>query len=320
MNLKGFYDLLVSMHPSIEVLSRKLYWNNDYLIKRYNEKKNRVKEPSLKVGLSTIVSAISSLGIREGDILIVHSSYESFQKGCTDIVEPYKLIETLAGLIGDTGTLAFPTHPLYSKDKVSKQTIKYNDDIDEILTYNVRKTFAWTGFLPNLFLRMPGVVRSKHPINTLAASGPLASEMMRENIEGDCPLPCGTNSSWKFCADRRAKILGLGVDLVHSLTMVHVAEDCNPDWPIKEWYRKRTFKIIDGIDQQLLTVGERKPKWTINLAERCFRKDLIKEGILKIASVGELQIEYINDSKELIDYLNSKNANGYPYYFGRKLS
>ncbi len=320
MKLKGFYDLLVSMHPSIEVLSRKLYWNNDYLIKRYNEKKNRVVEPSVKVGLSTIVSALSSLGIREGDILIVHSSYESFQKSCADIIEPNKLIGILAELIGDKGTLAFPTHPSYSREKISKDTIRSNDDVKEVLTYDVRKTLAWTGFLPNVFLRMPGVIRSKHPINTLAALGPLASEMMRKNIEGELPLACGPNSSWKFCADRKAKILGLGVDLVHSLTMMHVAEDSNPNWPIREWYRKRTFKIIDGIDEQVLTVAERKPKWTINLAERCFRKDLIKEGILRIASVGELQIEYINDSKELTDYLNSKNSNGYPYYFGRKVS
>ncbi len=320
MAFRNIYDSLSTMHPSIEVLTRRLYWNNDYLIKRYNEKKNRIKEPSLKVGLSTIVSAISSLGIEEGSILIVHSSYESIQRNCADIVKPKKLIEMLVRLIGNTGTLSFPTHPSYSREKISKLTIRSNDDIKEVLTYDVRKTLAWTGFLPNVFLRMPGVVRSRHPINTLAALGPLATEMMQKNIEGDCPLPCGTNSSWKFCADRRAKILGLGVDLVHSLTMMHVAEDSNPNWPIKEWYRKRTFKIIDGIEEQLLTVSERKPKWTINLAERCFRKELKKEGILKIASIGELQIEYINDSKELIDYLNSKNANGYPYYFGRKLS
>ena len=320
MAIRNIYDSLCGMHPSVEVLSRKLYWNNNYLIRKYNEKKNEIKEPSLKFPLLEIINTIYSLGIGEGCILLIHSSYENIQRNCSDLIKPKELIEMLAGLIGNAGTLAFPTHPSYSREKISKDTIRSNDDVKEVLTYDVRKTLAWTGFLPNVFLRMPGVIRSKHPINTLAALGPLASEMMRKNIEGELPLACGPNSSWKFCADRKAKILGLGVDLVHSLTMMHVAEDSNPNWPIREWYRKRTFKIIDGIDEQVLTVAERKPKWTINLAERCFRKDLIKEGILRIASVGELQIEYINDSKELIDYLNSKNSNGYPYYFGRKVS
>ena len=59
----------------------------------------------------------------------------------------------------------------------------------------------------------------------MAALGPLAEQIIKNNLDGYEPLPCGVNSSWKFCADNNAKILALGVDMAHSLTMIHVAEE-----------------------------------------------------------------------------------------------
>ena len=154
MAIRNIYDSLCGMHPSVEVLSRKLYWNNNYLIRKYNEKKNEIKEPSLKFPLLEIINTIYSLGIGEGCILLIHSSYENIQRNCSDLIKPKELIEMLAGLIGNAGTLAFPTHPSYSREKISKDTIRSNDDVKEVLTYDVRKTLAWTGFLPNVFLRI----------------------------------------------------------------------------------------------------------------------------------------------------------------------
>lgn len=318
MGLRGLYGSIVSVHPLVETITRKIYWNSDFLIKKKREKKREVLSGN-KYPFSEIMKRIGEFGITKNDLLIVHSGYGQIYKNCSDQITPQIIIDSLINMIGPFGTIAFPTHPAYPQKKISKLTMRDNDDKEEPVEYNVITTKAWTGLLPNYFLKYPNVVRSRHPINTMAALGPLAIPMMEKNIDSEKPLACGHNSSWRFCAEKRAKLLGFGVDLVHSLTMIHVAEDSNPNWPIDGWYRDRVFTIIDGDFQKTLKVRERKPKWAIYYAERCFRRDLIRDNVLRVISLGDLTLEYIDDSGKLIEYLNSKNRKGYPYYIRKWL-
>ena len=257
--------------------------------------------------------------ISSGDLIIVHSGYSEIKNNCSDLKDPKEIIDGLLEIIGETGTIALPTHPEYVQIKVSKNTV-LEETSNEILQFDPIKTKAWTGVLPNVFLGYDGVIRSKHPINTMAAKGPLAETMMKDNIQGDRPLPCGKTSSWMFCKENNAKIIGLGVDLVHSLTMIHVAEDAyHEEWPINDWYRDRDFLIVDGNDKLPIKVRERKTKWgTLFFAERNLRKDLIKDGILQVSNIGGIRFEYIHDSNALIEFLRSRNNGGYPYYISRK--
>jgi aminoglycoside 3-N-acetyltransferase len=303
---------IFSIFPTTEVLARKVYWSSDFFINKKNKKKKSIKINNQKGSLTDLENSFRGIGIKKGSLVILHSGFGEIKNNISLPNGPLDVINCILNIIGEEGTLAIPTHPLYPV-KIDRNYVKDILD-DNILTFDVKKTKAWTGAIANSFLSLPGVIRSHHPINTLAAIGPLSEIMMKDNISGDQPLPCGLNSSWKYCADHDAFIVGLGVDLVHSLTMIHVAEDMNPvNFPQNEWYTSKGFKVISDGKEINLKVRERKHKYAINYAERSFKRDLMKNKILTQTDINGLLLEYIESSVNLIQYLNSRNHTHYPY-------
>jgi aminoglycoside 3-N-acetyltransferase len=309
---------ILEISPWFEVIIKTLYWRfnwiNALLVKRAraaNKSNTKTQAKPKTYSFELITEKLRSLGIKEGDIMIVHSSIVPLKAtGLTASNMCVKFIEFL----GKTGTLAMPAIPLYRDEPTGPERLK--DSIcAKKLTYDVQRTPPWTGALPKALMGLKGAIRSRHPLNSMVAVGPMAASMMASNLEGERPLPCGLGSSWKFCADHDAKIVCLGVDSAHSLTMIHVAEDCwSSQWPIPNWYRDRLFHVKDGDFETDITVRERRPHWAINYAERTLQKDLIKHDILKIAFVDELRIE-VCSSASLINFLNKKKSQGYPYFF-----
>ena len=312
--IDSIYNKIISISPYFEVILRKIYWQSSLLIKYkkklQNEKRKKSKSKN-KVSFSEIINKMEEKGITKGDLIIVHSSMIGL-KPCG--VKPEEVINSLLDLIGSEGTLAMPTHPYFKENLTGKEYI--NKDLSNlVLNYYPDETFAWTGIIPNILLTYPKVIRSRHPINTLAALGPLSEKMMQNNISGYKPLPNGENSSWKFCADHNAKIIGLGIDLTHSLTMVHTAEDTEPEkWNRYDWYRERKFRIIDNGKSTRIVVRERRHSAAVNFAERKLARDLLNEGVLTKDNIGGVRLEIILESKKLIEFLKSKNKNGYPYF------
>src|SRR5437867_1997900 len=80
---------------------------------------------------------------------------------------------------------------------------------------------TWTGVLPTDLMKVPGAKRSLHPLNSVVAHGPHAEDMLRDNLTGERPFACGPGSSWDYCRQHAAKVVALGVDMAHSLTMIH---------------------------------------------------------------------------------------------------
>lgn len=302
---------ILAISPYFEVIARHLYWNFSFLT-LYKDKilKKKKKPVAVIASFPSIIEKLREWGVGEGDLLVIHSSLSALRPtGMGKIA----IIESLIELVGKSGTIAMPAFPRFKNELKGRDRLT-KDISDMVFEYNLIKTPAWTGALPNSLLKFPDAIRSKHPLNSMVAVGPLAKPMMKNNLAGDKPLPCGENSSWKFCADNHAKILGLGIDLTHSLTLIHVAEDVNVDsWPVKNWYRDRLCIVIDGNEQQEIVVRERHPKWALHFAERTLRKDLLKEKILIRDYVDGILLEML-DGYELIKYLNSRNETGYPYY------
>jgi len=316
--IDSIYDKIITISPYFEVILRKMYWNSSLLIKykkKFQYKKRKKLQFKNKTLFSCITNKMKERGITKGDLIIVHSSMIGL-RSCG--VKPKEVINSLLDLIGNKGTLAMPTIPYFRENPTGKDYMT-KDLSNLVLEYYLDKTFALTGTIPNVFLTYPNVIRSKHPLNTLAATGSLAEKMMKNNISGYKPLPNGENSSWKFCVDYKAKIIGLGVDLTNSLTMIHTAEDTEPKkWDKYDWYRDRRFRIIDNDKSIELIVRERKPEKAIHFAQRTLTKDLLNEGILTKDNIGGVKLEMILESEKLIEFLKSKNENGYPYFMLKK--
>lgn len=307
---------ILGISPIIEVLFRVAYWKNIKLylyIKKLVSKKIGGKpiKNRQRISWNLIKNELIKLGVKEGDTLVIHSSFQPLK---STGLSPSEIVDDLLSIVGNDGTLAMPAMPLFRNDVPME---KYLDvDISEkIYVYKRHKTPIKTGALPMALAKKKGAIRSPHPINTMVAVGRLAYSLMEGNIEGVSPLPCGVNSSWKKCVDYNAWVIGLGVDLAHSLTMIHVAEDVKDDkWPIKNWYRNKHFKIIDNGFTLEKTLRERQPLWgALHFAERTLCKDLLASGLMSSHCIEGVIIEAVR-SQDLLNLLNSKNVNGYPYF------
>jgi aminoglycoside 3-N-acetyltransferase len=306
---------LFEYSPLFEILVKNLYWRvglvHNYLekIKNKNRKKRTSAATEKSIDFDKIEEALIRNGVSKGDILIVHSSMSSLK--ATGLTEK-EIIIRLKALVGESGTIAMPSIPII-KNEPSGLDMLDETKYAAIFEYNVQKSPPWTGSLPKALAKFDGAVRSRHPLNTMTAYGLHAEDMMRRNLEGYLPTPHGLGSSWDYCYKNGAKIIMLGVDLAHSITMIHLAEDLfESSWPIKNWNRTRSFKIIDGTYTAEVKVRQRRHTWSVFYAERSFSRDLYKNGIAKHECIDGLDISYC-ESDKLISYLNSRKSEAYPY-------
>ncbi|RZK43796.1 MAG: AAC(3) family N-acetyltransferase [Pedobacter sp.] len=304
----GFKNFLLSLSPYIEIAVRKLYWKN--IKKTKGLKKQKAAKPVALTDFTKIEGQLKAWGVKPGSLLIAHASYEALANtGKT----PRKIIDALLELLGEEGTLAMNAARKFPEEEGAENYLTANYEDVEVV-YDVHKSRVWTGVLPHFMLRHSKAQISRFPLNPMVAIGKHAEEMMANNLS-EMATACGENSSWNYCVNHDALIVGIGTDLTHSLTAIHVAEDAyEQSWPIKDWYRVRKFKVKDKDQEIEVKVRERRPIWgTLHFAERTLCKDLLANGILKTTVIDGVLIELLN-AKELINFLRTKNKSGYPYY------
>jgi len=306
---------IFSISPHVEMISRWLYWKNIKWLSKKAKSKKHMEVSSRPVDFSKIENFLSSNGVGEGALIVVHSAYGPFKgRGKT----PNQILDGLLELVGDTGTVAMPAMAKF-KNAVSIEGYLDEASSNIIYDYNVTKSPIKTGVLSLMLHKRDKSIRSRHPINSMVAMGPLAKSIMQGNLKGSSPLACGKGSSWENCVNNGAVIIGLGTDLTHSLTMIHVAEDVlDEKWPVEDWYVNKTFFIKDGDYEEKRILRERAPHWgALHFGERTLCKDLINAGILKTTTIDGITVEVIN-SKDLIEFLMQKNSSGYPYFWLKK--
>ena len=312
------YKSIALLSPRIEVKLRQLYWKNHGRLSKYNpnahKPSNSEETDSNKlVDFNLILDQLKYWGVKEGTLLVVHSSYDNLK--CTGL-SPIEIIKKLRELIGENGTLAMPVIRSYKEEPSPNERIKDSYRPPKCV-YNKCRTPVCSGLLPTFLMRTPGAYVSMHPLNPMCAVGPLAEDMMRGNIDGKSPSPHGSSSAWKFCLDHDAIVISLGTDLRHHNTMTHVAEEAFGDWywSDEEWFNLRDFIIESKGNESIeLTVSERKPLWgMLHQAEMNRYQDFLKNGIIQTQKFGNVLVEF-EYSQKLISYLRSKNKKGYPYF------
>lgn len=264
---------LFSYFPVLEVVTRKIYKNSSdnstlkrLAFKLYRTEKKEMIDP---VPLSQLINDLLQLGIQQGDIVIVHSSL----KGMESIsATPRQIIEALIELLGPDGTLVMPAFPYYKQEKEGEAVLKYNP----------KKTLAWTGILPNVFLTVDGTVRSRYPNNSLAANGKYARDMFENEMKDN--RSHGEHSAWNFCAEHHAKVVFLGVKPDHALSEIHLGEDILKDnWPINNWCYIQRYLIKENDTWLEKSCEVRRGFWSQYLTEEYCIRRLRKAGILKIS-------------------------------------
>ena len=153
---------------------------------------------------------LQQLGIRNGDVLLVHSSmsgFEGFDGKVTDI------ISVLQKSVGTEGTLLMPTIPFMGTAIEYMQAGKI---------FDVRRTPSRMGMISEFFRRMPEVKRSVHPTHSVAAWGARVNDILLDHDK--CETPCGRQSPYGKLLDFNGKILLLGTG-IRALTFYHTLEE-----------------------------------------------------------------------------------------------
>jgi aminoglycoside 3-N-acetyltransferase len=165
----------------------------------------------------TLAHDLRRLGVEEGDILFVHSSFKSL--GPVD-GGAAAVIGALEDAIGADGLLLMPSFNLVENDKRAE-------------TWDIKTTPSTVGWLTEFFRRMPGTVRSDHYSHSVAARGKGAADFVKDHRRRE-----GLKSPWDkepwgatygthspmykaYVAD--GKVLMLGVDYKSS-TYIHLVE------------------------------------------------------------------------------------------------
>ena len=164
---------------------------------------------------------LRTLGVKEGGVLLVHSSLKSLGAAYLDEMNDAGInaiacvIETLRAALGNAGTLLIPTLS-YASVPVGNRA------------FDVRTTPSDVGAITEYFRMMPGVIRSLHPTHSVAAIGSLAVAMT-VNHERDT-TPVGGHSPFRKLRDLDGQILMLGCGLCPNTSMHGVEELAEPPY------------------------------------------------------------------------------------------
>lgn len=291
----GFLEVLARrasvLSPKIKQFARKKYK------KMLKSEENNAKSASSvtpekqKENYRALLQYLDGLGICHGDILIVHTDMEVIKKtGAT----PKSLIEYLLQLVGEEGTLVFPSYPITTRPDL------FTGNDAEYPLYDPKRTPSWTGIIPNVFCMYPDVIRSEFPYNSLAAKGPLAKEMMEQSLQAT--FPHEQRSSWGYCIEHHAKILFLGAEMIRSNTLNHATEDyMGEEWPIADWYDTQTYRVktANGIVEKEVHVFS--GRWMTYCRPNRLVYLMCKKQLARENRAGGVYVGYIPDSKKYLD-------------------
>jgi len=308
-----------------ERLGRQCFWS---LPRRWRDwvraLRSRAKSTPQRAGRGALKEHLYEIGVRSGELVMVHTSTSNLHftgnptlpESPNNFLSVAKAItDDLLDLLGPTGTLVMPTHAAYQFEN----DYAWPDDAAPPTKYNPLETPCSVGLTNEMFRRRKDVQRSLHPCNMLAACGPLAGELLHNNLNDLKPLPHGVHSAYyRFCR-HNGLVVSIGVPLGLYMTLIHVAEEVrDTEWPIRNFFGEKRYVVqIDGRD--LPCVGrERRPEYSMFcLCMRKLTRDLVREGILHEGLVGSVRVDWAK-ANEVFEYMTSRNRNStYPYYWPR---
>lgn len=292
-----------------ELMARQIYWRIPF-IEKASKTINKKQVSGVDYERYAIINCLQKIGVKKGSLIMVHSSIRGISSK-NHLKVANQILKDILNLVGKEGTVVMPTHPYYKDDPGFM-----NDKSDLLLTYDPDKLPARVGLLNELFRRQSNTKRSMHPLSSQSATGPLADELLMNNLNNNKPLPHGIYSGYHRFCKFNGIVISLGVPLANRMTIFHVAEEIrDEEWPIKNFFYERRFIIPKAGDNRVWIVRERRPEYVRSLARLKRRRDLLREGILHESVVSGVRVDWAN-AGDVLSFMLHKNQNStYPYYF-----
>jgi len=191
---------------------------------------SKTKEP---ITINTIYQDLTKLGIRRGDILLVHSSLSSLGWVCGGA---QSVILALMNVVGNDGTLIMPAHSGDWSDPAEWGNPPVPKEWNQIIYENMpafepeKTPTRGMGCIAELFRTFPDTIRSNHPQVSFSANGKYAKKIIENHVLSP---QLGMNSPLGKMYNLRGKVLLLGVGY-DSCTSFHLAESLINEMPTKK--------------------------------------------------------------------------------------
>jgi aminoglycoside 3-N-acetyltransferase len=184
----------------------------------------------------------NDLRLQKGDLVFVHSSLDQLNLDFPF----YRILKLLRDVIGNDGTMLFPTYP--------NHRISSYEYLLQGKTFDVRRTPSYAGLLTEFARKQPEAVRSLHPTKSVCAIGPLARELT--STHQDSLYPYDSCSPFYKLTEHQGKIVGLGV-WTSRLSFVYCIDDAMKEQFPAPVYHDRVFAVpcvdYDGRTQMVET-------------------------------------------------------------------
>lgn len=182
-----------------------------------------IKKTKYPNTLETIKNDLRNLGLKEGDIVLVHSSMSKIGWVCGDELT---IVQALLQTVGEEGTIIMPAHtgnntnpdewahppvPDTWKEEIRRTMPAFNEN---------NSPTRGMGKICECFRKYEGTVRSNHPQVSFCANGKYKNEIVKKH---DLTYALGMNSPIGKLYELNAKILLLGVGYTNCTSM-HLAE------------------------------------------------------------------------------------------------
>jgi aminoglycoside 3-N-acetyltransferase len=224
------------------------------------------------------VAELRRLGVRQGDILCVHSAFDQFLGFRGNVGDA---LTALKEAVGSEGGLMMPTMPF------GGSAVDY---VRATPVTNVARVPSMMGLLTELLRRTPGAVRTISPTHPVALWGAKGVQLAGEDWKAR--TPCGRGTAYHRLLEADGKIAMLGTSL-EALTFYHCVEEIiEPLMPFSpftaEEFDLKTQDKSGRIYESRFRLydrehGSRRRMWPMI-------PELKRLGLWKEAKVGRLEI------------------------------
>ena len=258
------------------------------ILKRLNRSYLEIRNANVSPG--QIMDTLRKLGVREGDVIFVHSSFDKM-RGVDGGVRA--IVDGLLDVVGEKGTLAMPSFPASVTNK---------EYLDRSPLFDASKTPSRMGLITEVFRRWPGVERSIHPTHSVVAKGPRAKWLVEGHERSSDPFGEGTPFHKLTGVNGKVVLLGVGIG---ALTHIHVAEAImGNEFPVQVYLQEpKVARIVDssGVEREI-NVRVHAPEVSKRRDIRVIEKYLVKADRLKRKRIGGISVSIL-DANDLANTL-----------------
>lgn len=209
---------------------------------------------------------LDELEVDKGDLVYLHTSFNRVSKL---ISSPEELLRLLFERIGPRGTLVSPSFA-WNLDKKSRPWVGFDLYFQQRPCFDLVKTPANIGLVPEVLRHMPGAFRSASYWWPVCAVGPLAEYLTRD--QPGVTHSFGPDSTFDRLRLHDVKILGLGVTL-NTTTLALLPHH---HFQSSQCQKIFTEQLMEGIvvnekGVELLTLSH----WVLPAVVRCIKPSVL---------------------------------------------